>query len=185
SLTYHEAIVPIDLQRIYDVELNALITAIGARTPDLTVVLDSCHSGGATREPGGGAPLGTDRVFKRANETGPPLDPILGHLGSPESKGRSPAGMLQGLDPAYLVVAACQPYETAAEAPTADGRVRGIVSHSLATLIGATAPARRAELRWADLWPGLLETVEQRCSALRRRPQHPWLIGRPERRVFG
>ena len=37
------------IQYLYDVELNPLIDAIAARTSDVTVILDSCHSAGATK----------------------------------------------------------------------------------------------------------------------------------------
>jgi hypothetical protein len=45
--------------------------------------------------------------------------------------------------------------------------------------------AQRASLRWADLWPQLLDAVAARCQKLRRQAQHPQIIGRSERRVFG
>src|SRR5215510_13640151 len=49
---WHEALVPHNDQEIeymFDVEVNALINAIASRTDDLTIVLDCCHSAGATR----------------------------------------------------------------------------------------------------------------------------------------
>ena len=64
SLVWREALVPHDGQRIeylYDAEVNALINAITMRTNDLTIILDCCHSAGATRDLSDVSSQGADR----------------------------------------------------------------------------------------------------------------------------
>ena len=109
SLVWHEALVPCDVQYLYDFEVNALLHAISARTSDLTVILDSCHSGGATREDVDAATLeaeGTPRFLASGTNPGTPPDPTLAHLAP---AGETTASLVQSLDPPYLALVACHP----------------------------------------------------------------------------
>ncbi len=179
---WHESLVPHDgqnLEGLFDVELNALINSIAARTPDLTVVLDCCHSAGATRDLADANPLGATRSLSG--------NAVLA-LPDLEAQGLSggPARMLQSVDPRYVAVVACQSNEKAGEGQwPGEPRALGILTYALLGLLSGCDAAQRAELRWADLWPQLLDAVAARCQRLRRRTQHPLLIGRSERRVFG
>ena len=192
SEVWHEALVPHDGQRIdflYDVEVNVLINAIAARTNDLTIVLDCCHSAGATRDLSGVQALGADRTLAGNVTPGEPPDLAMLATGSPGTLSAStsgPPGMLQTLDPDYLVIVACLPDEKAGEgAYPGEQRPYGILTYSLVSLLSGKDARARAELRWADIWPECLDKVSQRCRQLGRRPQHPWYIGRNERRIFG
>jgi hypothetical protein len=191
SLVWHEALVPNDGQKVeylFDVEVNGLIEAIAARTSDLTVVLDSCHSAGATRDLEGVESEGLDRSLGGEPELLEPPDlSALGLAGGGPAAGDRPARLLQGVDPNYLVVVACQPQERAGEGQwPGEARAQGVFSFGLVNRLRAVPDApQRAELRWADLWPDLLDRVAARSTQLRRRPQHPWIIGRSERRIFG
>lgn len=94
--------------------------------------------------------------------------------------------MLSSLDPSYLAVVACQPDERASEFAARDEtRVLGILTYALLGLLASRNDEERSRLRWADLWPQLLDGVAARCRQGSRRAQHPSLIGRSERRVFG
>jgi hypothetical protein len=187
STTWREAIVPHDgtsIQYLYDVELNPLINAIAARAADVTVLLDSCHSGGATKDIITGKPQGAVRLLQappgqRAESAA--VDSML----APGTAFDAPAGMLRSVDPAYLAVAACQPEETAAEGPYDGGQPHGNLTHGLLQVLRSLDGAQRAQLRWADIWAALLDVMNTSVSALRQRPQHPAWIGRSERRVFG
>ena len=190
SLVWHEALIPHNGQRIeyfYDVEVNALINAICTRTNDLTIILDCCHSAGATRDVSDGRSDVADRHL--IGKPGPAEPPNLAALGlADESSARSLASgrLLQHLDPNYLVIVACQPDEKAGEGLyPGEERSHGILTYSLTSLLQDRNAEERGALHWADIWPKLLEKVSARCSQLGRRSQVPWYIGRTERRVFG
>jgi hypothetical protein len=184
STVWHEALVPHNgetIEYLFDVEVNALVGAIAQKTDDLTVILDCCHSGGATRDLDGITPEGTLRFLGHKAE---PVDaPDLTTL---ELSSEMSRGMLRAREPAYLVVAACQPDEKAGEGAHPVGAPsHGVFTQSLLSLMANRSPAERAQLRWADIWPTLLARASERNGVLRQRPQHPWLIGRSERKVFG
>jgi hypothetical protein len=180
SLVWHEALVPCDVQYLYDFEFNALLRAIAARTSDLTVILDSCHSGGATREdvdPAKADTEGAARLLASGNTLGQPPDPALAALA--RDGGDRPASLVQSLDPPYLALVACQSNEKAREKPF-DGVRHGVLTYTLVQALNTLPAAERGTLRWADLWTRLLDQVNAASPT-----QHPWLIGRAERRVFG
>lgn len=67
--SYFEGLVPVDHESkglLFDVELNQLLQAIADRSGDLTVILDCCHSAGATRD------LATARGQQTALSPAPP-----------------------------------------------------------------------------------------------------------------
>ncbi len=184
SDVYHESIVPhdgVDIQRLYDIEINGLINAIAARTDDLTVVLDCCHSAGASKDLTDIEAQGADRFL--GDDDAPATPPDVSALGLSDG---AAGGMLHGLDPNYVVLAACQPYEKAGEGVVpGELQAHGLFTSSLMSLLRGRDAAERSALRWADIWPDLLDRVTRRASQLGRRPQHPSLIGRSERHIFG
>jgi hypothetical protein len=170
---YHEALALSDGERVellYDVELSALLQAICHRTTDVTVILDCCHSGGATRDllP----PLGRQRFLGNAGQLARPPDLDLLRTAS-------------SIEPNYLAVAACSAVESAAEGALDDERPLGVLTYALTTMLRDTPPERRPELRWSDIWSDLRARMAQRSASLRRRAQHPRLIGATDRRVLG
>ncbi len=189
SLVWHEALIPHNGQRIeyfYDVEINALINAISTRTNDLTIILDCCHSAGATRDVSDSS-QGADRHL--VGPPGPAEPPDLAAVGlsdDPSTRSLASGRLLQNLEPNYLVIVACQPDEKAGEGVyPGEERSHGILTYSLMSLLEGRTAEERTGLRWADIWSELLEKVSAVCSQLGRRFQVPWYIGRIERRVFG
>jgi len=184
SDVYHESLVPhdgVDIQRLYDIEINSLINAIAARTDDLTVVLDCCHSAGASKDLTDIEAQGADRFL--GGDDAPDAPPDISALGLSDG---GAGGMLHGLDPNYVVLAACQPYEKAGEGVVpGELKAHGLFTSSLVSLLRGRDATERGDLRWADIWPDLLDRVTRRASQLGRRPQHPSLIGRSERHIFG
>lgn len=181
---YHESLVPhdgVDIQRLYDIEINALINAIAARSDDLTIVLDCCHSAGASKDLTDIEAQGADRFL--GGDDAPDAPPDVSALGATDG---GAGGMLHGLDPDYVVLAACQPYEKAGEG-VAPGELQahGLFTSSLVSLLRGRNADERSALRWADIWPDLLDRVALRATQMGRRPQHPSLIGRSERHIFG
>jgi hypothetical protein len=185
SSVWHEALVPHNnqvIEYLFDVEINQLIGSIAARTSDLTIILDCCHSAGATR--------GIEGDVRALTSDSAPISPpdlaALGIDGDAAADRGLSTRTLQNANPSYLVVVACQAYEKASEgAGTADQAAHGVFTHSLLSVLNARDVMRWPELRWADIWPDLLAKAEARNSELRQPTQHPWMIGRSERRVFG
>jgi caspase domain-containing protein len=175
SPTWHEALALSDGESIgfiFDVELSVLLGAMCERTPDVTVILDCCHSAGATRAIV--EPLGRDRFLgTSARPTLPPDAEVLRAVSN------------SATSPAYVGVAACSAVETAGEGGLGDEPSMGILTYALISVLESVPVQSRPELRWIDLWADLVDAVAARCTALRRRAQHPRLIGRPERRLFG
>ena len=178
---FREALAPLDYrtpsgapQFLFDYEFNRLLARIAARTSDLTVILDCCHSGGAARA--------DDKARVREvrwNEEWPP-----GYLQKffPDTAARgteAAPGLIQPVGHQWLVAAACHPGEFSWESPDDTGQARGAFSVALAESLRAWT-GDLDNVRWSDLWPLLLGRVE------RRHPQqHPQVMGDPERLVFG
>ncbi len=186
---WHESIVPVDEKHIFDDELNGWLNAIakteGDRMVDLTVVLDCCHSSGATREAFAGV-QDDARMATRSMPTESTLvaPPDLSQI--PRYTPRDPsAPRLRPIDPPYLVVAACQADEVAGEKDLGGGR-HGNLTRVLAQRLAGSSAERRAALRWGEIWPDLLDELRTLgATAPVTPPQNPWIIGRPERRLFG
>ncbi len=182
---WSEGLLTSDGAWVTDVELNHWIGALADMTDHVTVVLDCCHASGATR----GWTDSSPDVATRGGGSGIPA-PGADGLVLPPDRTPDPGGFhgrILGPDPRYVLLAACQSHEEAQEKIVADGARRGLLTHSLVrSLARVDSAGGRRDLRWADLWPDLLETA---ASAAREQPtvppQQPWLIGRPERRVFG
>lgn len=176
---YFEGLVPLDHEEkglLFDVELNKLLQDIADRSGDLTVILDCCHSAGATRDIKPAQMDGKVRFL--------PIDRrMAGRARRSAARLRSlAAGRAQQLPQIYTVVAACHADEVAAECriPQNGGKPRGLFSHSLFELLSRVEPPALAQLRWSDIWEQLKAAVG------RTKPgQRPVLLGPRERRVFG
>ena len=189
---WHEALVPSDMQLLYDIEINTLINAIARRVAgDLTLVLDCCHSAGAFRNLRTAIVPGSDRFLERTkggSNTGEPLNAppdwslVQGAANALPGAQANATSLLRITAPNYLVIAACQAVETAREQPLDVGD-HGLLSYSLAQLLAPLDAAARAEIRWIDIWSQLLGKVADLSPP--GHLQHPVLVGRPERRIFG
>jgi hypothetical protein len=190
SPVWHEALVPnndLVIEYLYDVEVNLLLNAIAKRTSDLTIILDCCHSAGATRDFQGIKPQGAARFLKGDNN--PAVPPNLKEVGliigtiQEQSQG---VGLSQSSATDYLVICACQSDETAGEGAYPQNRpTHGVFTCGFLKVLRNKDPAQISSLRWADIWPKLLAEVANTNMHLSQRTQHPWIIGREERRVFG
>jgi hypothetical protein len=190
SSVWHEALVPHNgraIEYLFDVEINALIGAIAARTSDLTIVLDSCHSAGATRDLTDIQAEGSVRSLGSGLTAVAPPDLAELGLGGGKRTGQDKGSpLLQAVDPDYLVVVACQSDEKAGEgARPLTQPSHGVFTRSLLGALADREAPQLAGLRWADIWPELVAGAAERNAQLRQSTQHPWMIGRSERRVFG
>jgi hypothetical protein len=152
-------------QFLFDWELNAALAKIAARTPRVTVVLDCCSSGGATRAIA--TPGACDRFFATP-EPVRDVEPV------------GVAGVVAAIGDVdrCQVVAACRADQRARESVGSDGRCGGELTRALVAQLEASADLEA--LSWGQIWHGLDAAV--RAANPR---QSPWLCGRFGRRVFG
>lgn len=177
--TVREALVPVDAhaggELLFDDEINALLRRIAQRTNDLTVVIDGCCSAGATRSVFGPADRAVRFCHVESSMTEPPrvrsgrADVSMGLVSS-----------LDPSDPGFLVIASAQSREAAHEGRNAHGVRHGAFVGALLDLLAREPTENLSKLRWVDIWPALCARMETAFPG-----QHPCLIGRRERRVFG
>jgi len=203
-----ETIVPMDsrLENIYDIrdfELSVLLQGITSKTDDVTVILDSCHSSGATR--GEEKRPTIERRAEPDKRPQPEMDSRINQLQATLNAIPAPARPLVpgadsasvkvaqnrsisstgedgwGLNPEnrYIVIAGCQAQESSAEQPLgANGEYRGLLSwHLLATL---QSRRQGPDALWDEIFP----TV-QRAVTTDRAGQRPVINGDRKRFVFG
>lgn len=167
-----EALVPMDYDHtaerlLWDFQLNPLLARIAAKAGDLTIVLDCCHSASATRIDAKSRCLPLENL------------PGVESLVPSGAQTRDTAGLQPSSD-SQLVVAACRAGELAYEVPPKDSKLsHGSLTRALVGILDTTDHPL-AELRWADVWNVLTDRVTDFESR-----QHPHLIGRSERRIFG
>src|SRR5262245_29206790 len=197
-----ERIVPMDgrLEGIYDicdVELSLLLHYITRQTDDVTVILDSCHSSGGTRD---------DRYLRKIDpdtRPQPPIEDLLAALDVPVAPGEAgtqlrtpransagpdaliPRGVLPGgecgwnLNPEnrYLVLAACGADQDCTAQKMSDGTYHGIFTWSL---LNALHHRYHPGMHWAELYDLVRDQVVQM-----RPDQIPAIEGNLQRSVFG
>ena len=177
--TTREALVPVDAQAggslLFDHEINDVLRRIAARTADLTIVLDCCCSAGATRA--AFRPRDSAVRFCSVDDSDM-LAPVALRGGDTLD-----AGLLSSFDPSdpgFLVVASAQSNESAHEGRDAAGIRHGAFTAALLDLLAREPDERMKTLRWADVWQALRVRVTSSFPG-----QHPCLLGRNERRLFG
>jgi hypothetical protein len=178
QLIAREALVPLDFlsedgsrRLLYDFELNHLLAQIAERAGDLTVVLDCCHSASATRED----------ILTGVRDRYLPI-PEVQELSSEIQTGPAPkdsSGLLPAA-PVHMLIAACRASERSYEVPADGSRPpQGAFSRALVQILESTRYPL-PDLLWADVWTALLDRVAGFNSL-----QHPQLVGRWERALFG
>ena len=179
---YFEGLVPLDHAEsglLFDVELNGLLQAIANRSGDLSVVLDCCHSAGATRDV---SKLdGHKSRFLEIAEVAPAR--TLAGMPSAAQATMLPTASGSGQKPTpYTVLAACHADERASECrlPSSAGKVHGLLTSCLFAMLAQADADMLSKLRWSDIW----EPLKGRIFSLNPN-QRPQLQGPPERRIFG
>jgi Caspase domain len=174
-----EALLPKDKKRgpeyrlLFDWELNTLIARIAERTPAVTVVLDCCNSGGATRGLDTTETKGRDRFWPT------PEIPVPADAESPAGSVRGIASALGSLQRCQ-VVAACRDDQRARETVGEAGLSNGELTRALVSCLSAVPASEVQNLRWGRIW----RRVEAAVREVNPR-QSPWLSGSFGRRVFG
>ena len=174
-----EALLPKDKKHgleyrlLFDWEFNTLIARIAARTSAVTVVLDCCNSGGATRGFDAAETKGQDRFW--------PTPEVTLAAGADLSAGsvRGIASALGSLQRCQ-VIAACRDDERARESAGEGGVSNGELTRALVARLSAVPGTELQNLRWGRIWRGVEAAVREANPR-----QSPWLSGRFGRRVFG
>jgi hypothetical protein len=180
-----EGLVPVDIgqtngQYLRDIELGKLLKDLVNKGLIVTVVLDSCHSGGATR--GEAAVRGLDTIDDTprpvSNLAGTPeeLAENWGGLTSANTRGLNSGWLPESRD--YVLLAACRPnefaYEYAFDAETKQRR--GALTYWLLDSL----QQQTSGLTYKDLHDRLNGKIRTQFAQ-----QTPMLMGEGDRLVFG
>ncbi|MCX6046539.1 MAG: caspase family protein [Chloroflexi bacterium] len=181
-----ETLVPTDIgnseaRYLRDVELYKLIQAMVDKQLVLTVVLDSCHSGGATRGLGGAVARGIPDIDTTLRPTAslvasaPALVATWQAAGGATRAAKPASGWL--LEPrGYTLFAACRAAESAYE-DAFDGREKnGALTYWLLDSLRSAGP----DFSYQIIYDRILAKVHGRFEQ-----QTPLLQGEGDRRVFG
>ena len=168
---------------VRDLELAALIQSLVNRQLIVTIVLDSCHSGGMARGKGheeeapirGG--LEADMIMRLPSELVAPPEALI-NMWQAQTRGTRSASLASGWlpDPEdYTLIAACRSLEQAREYPRApNGKRQGYLSYWLWHALQSSVPN----------WQAVHQQVLARVHSARR-DQTPQLQGMGDRAVFG
>jgi len=159
-------------QDITDDEIDVWLRRLGERTPRVTLIFDSCHSGTITRDPF------ASRVRRLPLDPRPPTQPPWSPPGSVRGRSNEHRSSEHRPSERYTLFAACRDDESAHEmSPAATGGVEhGALSfHLCRELVRGPAGTPCREV---------FERVAAQITA-RFRGQHPQLEGAWDREVFG
>jgi Caspase domain len=183
---FDETLVPTDIgsseaRYLRDVELAYLLKTMVDKGLMVTVVLDSCHSGGATRGNGGAIRRGIGEPDTGQRRT----DSLVASPSELQAAWRDDGGSARGLKPGsgwllepkgYTLLAACRAQESAFEYPF-DGRENnGALTYWLLDSLEQLRPG----LSYKTLHDRILSKVHGQFEA-----QTPQLQGEGARTVFG
>ncbi len=159
-----------DCRDVTDDEIHAWLLEMSARTPYVTLIFDSCHSGSIARDPFG-APARFLPADERPAAELPP-SPIAGGRAAAREVG--PSGWLP-LSERYVLIAACDAAERAFESKSEPrhGALTFYLCQELRRPLGPDPSYR-----------DLFERVGPKVTALYPQ-QHPQLEGARDRQLFG
>lgn len=184
-----ESLVPMDIgdpasDYLRDVEIAYLLRGMVERGLIVTLVLDSCHSGGATRS-WGQAPLAVrgittiDRTIRTRESLVATREELVSHwrrISSPIKRDlKSGAGWLPN-PTGYVLLAACRAHELAIEYPFDNGAISGALTYWLLDSL------------WDADAGATYRTLHNRISAKVHgmfRQQNPQLEGEGDLAIFG
>jgi hypothetical protein len=196
---FDEALVPMDIgnseaRYLRDVEIAQMLKTMVDKGLIITIVLDSCHSGGATRGRGGGVPrratpnpeLTSVNVVNFVDTTDRPVDSLVASLEILKSTWCSlPGGTARGLKPAsgwllepqgYTLLAACRSSESAYEFPFDGVENNGALTYWLLDSLKQIGPG----LTYKIIHDRILAKVHSQFQE-----QTPQLQGEGDRVAFG
>jgi hypothetical protein len=157
---------------LLDFELNRALAAVVKRTSSVAMILDCCHSTGATR-----IRRGPDAIAHFLD-----LETVLGEADRQAIKDEGAArgaapGVGVGVDDCQ-VVAACLNHELALE-DMAGGVRNGLLTRAFVTLMGQVVGSEVRSVLWARVWQQMRDSVEKANPS-----QHLWMSGSYAREVL-
>ena len=181
-----EALVPTDIgnseaRYLRDVEMYYLLKAMVDKGLVVTVVLDSCHSGGATRGLGGAATRGIPSIDTTQRPTSSLVAPAAELLAA----WQGPGGTTRAMKPAsgwllepqgYTLLAACRANESAFEYPFDGYENNGALTYWLLDALRQAGPSTSYKMVHDRILARVHGQFEQ---------QTPMLQGEGNRQVFG
>jgi hypothetical protein len=164
---WDETIVPHDSREpgIFDItddEMNGIMTRLTAKTRNVTLILDSCHSGSATRG-------GSDVRRVPDDERQPPA---RGGTAARTAEGKTDFG---AKDPEYVLITGSMPHELSNEFDV-NGVRQGALTHFLTSALLTVSPR--------TTYKTIMETVGAQVTS-EFNSQHPQIEGQESRVLFG
>jgi hypothetical protein len=180
---HRESLVPADVDQgpekrvLADYELNDLLGKL-ARTASVTVMLDCCHSAGATRDPG--LPTMRSRGLHVRDDLGwfAPLR-AEGSLAMPSSSTRGDDDSTARTVDTCHVVAACLNHELAMEGEDSNGVHHGVLTDAFRRALSDVPGPELRTIAWTRIWQKICAQVKARNPW-----QSPWMAGHLGREVF-
>jgi hypothetical protein len=192
SQALDEALVPIDIgnksaRYLRDIEIAKLLKDLVDAGPEVTVVFDSCHSGGAARAAMRAETNLAVRGVDFVDKTPRPTDSLVGTVeelaqawAAPRGQARDAAMtrnlITQAETLGYTYLAACRPGELAYEAVFDGSERNGALTYWLLDALQQLGP----ELTYRMVYESVLARVHSRFER-----QTPLLQGNADRVVFG
>jgi len=178
-----ESLVPADFNAdpdsprlLFDFELNGLLAGITERTRMVSLILDCCHSAGATRELPGW-PDRTPRSLDLEKELGR-KEPLRLSPVQMSALSTTPQGLGGSVDDCQ-VLAACLNHELAQEEVVPSGVRHGLLTHAFVSLLEKVDKSEVKAIVWARIWQTMRDRVEAANPF-----QHPWMSGSLGRAVL-
>jgi hypothetical protein len=178
-----ETIVPYDSGRapnhanrdIKDDEIYLWLKDLTAKTCNVTLIFDCCHSGTIVRDGFGGAVRWVEADLRPAEELPPSPIPMELHRGLDGSRDAGPSGWMP-LGERYVLVSGCSRDESACEVEEPEGVCHGALTYFLSReLLKAESGTT-----YRDVFEALAPRLTSRFP-----DQHPQLEGARDQKVFG
>ena len=138
---------------ITDREISLWIERFNRKTRNVTLIFDSCYSGGVTDVRSGSQPTG--EVRRVSGDSGDPATLFEGVSGvASEEEKRGASGWIWRPGRTAIVLSASSAKELSSETRV-DGRPRGLFTHALLGVLGESPDAAR----WSDVFAEVCERV--------------------------
>ncbi|MBD3883952.1 caspase family protein [Phormidium tenue FACHB-886] len=179
-----EGIVPMDIgdqegRYLRDVEITTLLKRMTDKGLVVTVILDSCHSGGATRGDAQirSSELGVDTTERSAESLVASREELLSNWREQAERGIGVAGLPQAKD--YVLLAACRSNEFAYEYPVNGSDRHGALTYWMVDTLTSSA-TKGQPLTYKLLHDRINAQIQSKFPQ-----QLPMILGESSRLVFG
>jgi hypothetical protein len=161
----NETIIPYDYRDsqfgtlpITDKQIGNMLDELSMKTPNITIILDCCHSGGATRD----LLTGTEKEIPKDSREAPIDDDFLPLTGKSLT-----SNTLNNPAAKYVLLAGCRSDQKSYETKSADGIYGGMLTVSLVN--------RLSSITESLTWPAVVEDLQRHIRQFYN--QSPELVG--------